>query len=143
MSNGIAALRLVAPELPSQPAATATPDVAAELGELIADLTTCFGQSLIDYESTGAMALSTKWRAGDLFARLYAFQEAALGKFDFEATMYAQGRLALARRYRAAVRRQLCPDLDSAALDTVHDTAIDWIHDVLTKVTRDERARAH
>jgi hypothetical protein len=141
MSNGTAALRLITSDPPPTPVPTS--DMAAEIGEVVADLVVQFGQGLIDFESTGAMALSTKWRAGDLFAKLYGLQEAAAGKLDFAAAMYRQGQIVLARRFSAAVRRQLCPDLDPAQLDAVHREAIGWVDDILTKVTRDERARAH
>ena len=118
-------------------------DMAIEIGNLVADLAACLGQALIDHESTGAMAITTKWQAGDLFARLYALQEATTGELDFAATMRIQGKIALARRFSAGVRLKVCPDLDSTVLDAVHGEAIGWIGNILMKVTCDERGRAN
>jgi hypothetical protein len=106
-------------------------------------LTICFGRALLDFEAMGVMALTTKWRAGDLFARLFALQEVAIGKFDFEAIMYAQGKAAIARRFRAMACRQGCADLKPATLDAMHAEAIGWIGGILAKVTAEERARAN
>lgn len=85
----------------------------------------------------------TRRQAGDLFARLYALQEAATGKLDFAAIMYTRSRIILAQRFSAGVRQHVCADLDPAVLDAAHSQAIEWIGDILMKVTRDERARAN
>jgi hypothetical protein len=95
-----------------------------------------FFQAVFDQQENGAIAPTTTAAGGSRVARIATLQlDHAHGDDDFFRRAHEQGKRALHQRLDAGLFRQCGP----GEVDTVLDTAIDSMFEIVTRVVRDER----
>ena len=147
MSNGTAALQLLAPDPTShaafaeapaaKPDAVFTASQEIEIGDLIAQAAGLMCLAAEKYLA-GQSTLSNSMQTGELIAKLYFLQQSAPA--DFATIVRREGRRVL----MAAMAQNAAPVVASNGdMDLAMDEVLSWPLAVLARVTESERAFAN
>jgi hypothetical protein len=115
-------------------AAKAKIEVELEIGEAAANAIAAMALAVNEHWNSGH-STSVRTLGGETIARLFALQEATLGRVDFPTVVRQEGKRVLFQRYSAKYGAEMS--------DGAFDILVDGVLEIVSKVTEFERAMAH